>query len=595
MRRITKITTLWTCILLLVSLAGCWGSTSGDDGDGPLVVGGGQCTVDAGEMHRCKGTTVQKCDGENWVDVEDCSAKGQECKVDGNGGATCSGGKQKKCETGETEGKCNPGSSCTEASGCASGVCGDNGLCLPSTCSNGMQDGDETGPDCGGSCPKCVGEPCSKDEHCITNYCKNRSCASPSCTDKVQNGTETGADCGGDCPPCPVGEECDTDSDCKTGRCDGGSCADLPATCNDNEKNGEETGVDCGGSQCGACPLEENCEENGDCLSKFCKYGVCKEATCDDEIVNQGESDEDCGGENCDPCPDGKKCEGNSDCQSGRCTAGNCTSCEDGVKNGNEVGVDCGGDCGACDDGSPCQRDGDCRGGKCKNGKCCTPNRCGFCGETPTETCNGKDDDCDGRTDEYLDRKAPKCNKQDGVCRGAEGECRGSQGWVCDTQTYKNHDSAYQTSGDKPCDKKDNDCDGKTDEDACPADNDPCTSEKCFAGSCSSVQGGNDGAPCGMSRSSNRDKMQYCDYRCDYFDDVCVCDSRGCTWYNYVPSGMYSGVHTKQVSSCNCAKAYSGARYKFTLYVDSGNTARERCYSSCHEHKDGNKTYYSCQ
>ncbi|MEK6903238.1 MAG: hypothetical protein AABW64_01155 [Nanoarchaeota archaeon] len=44
------------------------------------------------------------------------------------------------------------------------------------TCSNGLQDGDETAVDCGGSCPACA-----------------------TCTDSVRNQNEAGVDCGGPC------------------------------------------------------------------------------------------------------------------------------------------------------------------------------------------------------------------------------------------------------------------------------------------------------------------------------------------------------------------------------------------------------------
>ncbi|MCX7549262.1 hypothetical protein OS191_00245, partial [Xanthomarina sp. F2636L] len=52
------------------------------------------------------------------------------------------------------------------------------------TCTDGIQNGDETGVDCGGSsCEPCV--------------------IPPTCSDGVQNGNETGVDCGGpDCAPC---------------------------------------------------------------------------------------------------------------------------------------------------------------------------------------------------------------------------------------------------------------------------------------------------------------------------------------------------------------------------------------------------------
>lgn len=74
------------------------------------------------------------------------------------------------------------------------------------TCSDGVQNGNETGIDCGGSnCDPCV-----------------------SCNDGIQNGSETGVDCGGsNCAPC--------------------------VSCNDGIQNGNETGIDCGGSDCAPC------------------------------------------------------------------------------------------------------------------------------------------------------------------------------------------------------------------------------------------------------------------------------------------------------------------------------------------------------
>jgi len=54
---------------------------------------------------------------------------------------------------------------------------------LPPSCTDGIQNGDEAGIDCGGS---------------FCNPC-------PSCTDGIQNGDETGVDCGGiNCPSCPL-------------------------------------------------------------------------------------------------------------------------------------------------------------------------------------------------------------------------------------------------------------------------------------------------------------------------------------------------------------------------------------------------------
>jgi Metallo-peptidase family M12/Secretion system C-terminal sorting domain len=104
-----------------------------------------------------------------------------------------------------------------------------------SSCTDGIQNGQETGIDCGGpNCPACP--------------------SGPSCSDGIQNGQETGIDCGGpNCPACPTcsdgiqnGQETGID-------CGGPACAACP-TCNDGVQNGQETGVDCGGPNCPACP-----------------------------------------------------------------------------------------------------------------------------------------------------------------------------------------------------------------------------------------------------------------------------------------------------------------------------------------------------
>src|SRR4029453_5949819 len=53
---------------------------------------------------------------------------------------------------------------------------------------------------------------------------------------------------------------------------------------------------------------------------------------------------------------------------SGVCQAGACASpsCADGIKNGGELAVDCGGSCAAaCPDGTPCAAPGDCASGVC--------------------------------------------------------------------------------------------------------------------------------------------------------------------------------------------------------------------------------------
>lgn len=85
---------------------------------------------------------------------------------------------------------------------------------------------------------------------------------------------------------------------------------------------------------------------------------------CTDGIKNGTESDVDCGG-SCEPCVDGRFCTAGTDCANGICTGGNCVapSCSDNVKNGDELDVDCAGSCGAstckvgqtCDDNTQCE------------------------------------------------------------------------------------------------------------------------------------------------------------------------------------------------------------------------------------------------
>ena len=71
------------------------------------------------------------------------------------------------------------------------------------SCNDGLQNNDETGMDCGGSCVAC-----------------------PSCNDGLKNQNEIGIDCGGQCAACP--------------------------RCNDGIQNQDETGIDSGGS-CSTC------------------------------------------------------------------------------------------------------------------------------------------------------------------------------------------------------------------------------------------------------------------------------------------------------------------------------------------------------
>src|SRR5437762_1499418 len=108
---------------------------------------------------------------------------------------------------------------------------------------------------------------------------------------------------------------------------------------------GNPNGADVGGA----------CGSGGDC-----KSGVCTSAAC----------------------ASGKGCKGGTDCESKSCDANVCKdpTPTDGVKNGTETDVDCGGggmDVPACAPGKACAAAGDCESKICGSDKKCT---------TPTKT-----------------------------------------------------------------------------------------------------------------------------------------------------------------------------------------------------------------
>jgi hypothetical protein len=123
--------------------------------------------------------------------------------------------------------------------------------------------------DCGGSgCAPCAANAsCLVGAGCQSGVCVQQLCANPTCTDFVQNGDETGVDCGGACPACPTGPECTVGVDCASGVCDAGACA--AARCDDGVKNGSESDVDCG-KGCKLCPLDQACSADDDCASGEC-------------------------------------------------------------------------------------------------------------------------------------------------------------------------------------------------------------------------------------------------------------------------------------------------------------------------------------
>ena len=134
------------------------------------------------------------------------------------------------------------------------------------------------------------------------------------------------------------------------------------------------------------------CIADEDCASGFCVDNACAIPSCDDGVQNGAESDVDCGGDSCDACANDAQCVEGSDCENSSCVNNRCTepSCIDGVRNNGESDVDCGGSCGPCADGSYCLTHDQCASGFCDN-------RDGRCGPSSCEDGlkNGSETDVD--------------------------------------------------------------------------------------------------------------------------------------------------------------------------------------------------------
>ncbi|MCW5837940.1 MAG: hypothetical protein KIS78_36455, partial [Labilithrix sp.] len=225
--------------------------------------------------------------------------------------------------------------------------------------------------------------------------------------------------CGRSTTPCAVGEPCKGAPDCETGHCREGTCRDVAP--DDGVKNGDETDVDCGGTKAPACADGKGCLAASDCVSLVCADGVCQVPSATDEVKNGDETDVDCGGAGAPPCADGKTCATSADCSSLVCDDASkqclAPTDSDGVKNGDETGTDCGGPTTAkkCPPGQGCDDDGDCDNVRCSATapKTCAPPSSSDGLRNGTET----DVDCGGGAPTNAERCPP------GKLCGLDGDC----------------------------------------------------------------------------------------------------------------------------------------------------------------------------
>ena len=484
-------------------------STSDDCEGGTSVV----CTEDrtcaecgAGAL-ACGGDCPNKCeDGQTCSATRDCGG--------GNGTAVCFLGECASCHDGvksgdETGIDCgtalrspanglasivaggNPPSlgcpACADGQGCLHDLdCSENSVCdtlsgVCVSCTNGVQDGNETcvdggGAHCGAVCE--VGHNCSSSMDCQTHVCLGGVCAkpvdvnstlcvegsedswpvacyAPSCRDGVLTigAGETGVDCGG--PSCRlIGEACPDGVSCRYGAdCESGSCYKSNAdddlgkctSCSNSALDPGEIGIDCSGTCTKRCGVGQACAADGDCVTGArCENETC--VSCSDGIQNQGELCVDGGGPVCGAqqdlrCNSGDTCEDAArDCAGGtsnaRCVDGFCASCGNSIKDGDETCVDGGGSClpKQCSLGDGCGTHTDCSTGWCNTtaspAVCSAVPAAVACSDgvkDPLEACiDGGGPVCGGQlglTCADHDTCTTHADCTSGVCNTASGHC----------------------------------------------------------------------------------------------------------------------------------------------------------------------------
>ena len=128
------------------------------------------------------------------------------------------------------------------------------------------------------------------------------------------------------------------------------------------------------------CDIHENCPEGWFCNGSGACQKYPHEVSCNNGVTDGDETDIDCGGDLCSPCGLDKTCRRESDCQSLSCNAEDrcmMATCDDNQRNGRESDVDCGGPnaCDRCTPGDDCTLDDDCDSGVCVS-FVCAPSSC---------------------------------------------------------------------------------------------------------------------------------------------------------------------------------------------------------------------------
>lgn len=292
--------------------------------NGWAICEAGSCGVDCDEG-------FEICDGELCVDlfegisiedgIEHCGECGEVCDDPEDGSSSCVDGScEFECDDGfeACDGECLPAAAFADdvehCGGCGN-TCPAPENALPAC------DGGECDFRCEGDFERC-GDECIDTErnpaHCgeCDHPCdEDLVCAEGICEETCPEGE---FDCAGTCRPEGVGFEiCGDEDQCV-------DTSDHPDHCGECEKSCDGSEPVCDGGEC------VECSEDGQCESEVCEGGECQEPSCEDGVKNGEETDVDCGGPECAGCELGQSCEENADCESEACSGGECVECIDG-------------------------------------------------------------------------------------------------------------------------------------------------------------------------------------------------------------------------------------------------------------------------
>lgn len=240
----------------------------------------------------------------------------------------------------------------------------------------------------------------------------------------------------GECGNCMGPEQCGTSTACLPWVCDIDKiCRQTPSP--NMQPVSAQTPNDCKKVVCDGKGGETEIFDDTDAPSYDCYTTTCSMGMEVKTPLAEGTACNTNGGKSCDGNGNCIECNTNADCgQSGIfCDpkSHTCFRCDDGIQNGDESDIDCGGDrCSACTQGQKCMGLQDCATNLfCTDGVCCT-TAC----DQPCEACNlptsvGSCDFIAKYTDDPSYGMNMSCTAANGKTCNGTGACRGALGAPC--------------------------------------------------------------------------------------------------------------------------------------------------------------------